>query len=104
MGLRRRRWVPTGREGRRGAIRGPRRSGRRAGRRARLRRGGAGHHLQRTACGRMNGRRGQGFGLALALLLAWLVVYPILIVAGGAPPTDAPRAVRSRPGERGALW
>ena len=52
----------------------------------------------------MNGRRGQVFGLALALLLAWLVVYPILIVAGDAAHADALRAFVSRPGEWAALW
>src|SRR5207245_2445658 len=44
------------------------------------------------------------FGLSLALLLAWLVVYPILIVAGDAAHADALRAFVSRPGEWAALW
>jgi iron(III) transport system permease protein len=46
----------------------------------------------------------QLLGLALALLLAWLVVYPILIVAGDAAHGDALRAFVDRPGEWAALW
>jgi iron(III) transport system permease protein len=49
-------------------------------------------------------RRAQAGGLALALLLAWLVVYPIAIVAGDATQGDALRAFASRPGEWAALW
>jgi iron(III) transport system permease protein len=41
---------------------------------------------------------------ALALLLAWLVVYPILIVAGDAANGTALRAFFTRPGEWAALW
>ncbi len=52
----------------------------------------------------MNGRRGQVVGLTLALLLAWLVAYPILVVAGDAAHGDALRAFVSRPGEWAALW
>ena len=52
----------------------------------------------------MSSRRGQLFGLAMVLLLAWLVAYPILIVAGDAAHVDALRAFVSRPGEWAALW
>ena len=52
----------------------------------------------------MSARRGQLFGLAMLLLLAWLVAYPILIVAGEAAHVDALRAFVSRPGEWAALW
>ncbi|OLC08198.1 MAG: hypothetical protein AUH42_02185, partial [Gemmatimonadetes bacterium 13_1_40CM_70_11] len=40
----------------------------------------------------------------MLLLLAWLVAYPILIVAGEAAHVDALRAFVSRPGEWAALW
>jgi iron(III) transport system permease protein len=49
-------------------------------------------------------RRTQAGGVVLALLLAWLVVYPIAIVAGDAAHGDALRAFVSRPGEWAALW
>jgi iron(III) transport system permease protein len=49
-------------------------------------------------------KRGQLAGLALAALLAWLVVYPIVIVAGDAAQGDALRAFVSRPSEWAALW
>ena len=49
-------------------------------------------------------KRGQLAGLGLAALLAWLVVYPILIVAGEAAQGDALRAFVSRPSEWAALW
>lgn len=38
------------------------------------------------------------------LLLAWLVLYPILIVVGDAAQGDAVRSFVTRPGEWGALW
>jgi len=53
---------------------------------------------------RRRGGGGQLFGVAMALLLAWLVAYPILIVAGDAVHSDALRAFVSRPGEWAALW
>ena len=40
----------------------------------------------------------------VTLLLAWLVVYPILIVAGEASNGAAIHAFLSRPGEWAALW
>ena len=40
----------------------------------------------------------------LVLLLAWLVVYPILIVAFDAADSAALRAFFTRPGEWAALW
>lgn len=43
-------------------------------------------------------------GVAVTLLLAWLVVYPILIVAGEAANGAALRAFVTRPGEWRALW
>jgi len=43
-------------------------------------------------------------GVALTLLLAWLVAYPILIVAGEAANGAAVRAFLTRPGEWRALW
>ncbi len=49
-------------------------------------------------------KRGQLAGLALAALLAWMVVYPILIVAGDAAQGEALRAFVSRPSEWAALW
>ena len=42
--------------------------------------------------------------LALALLLAWLVLYPILVVGAEAANATAWRAFLSRPGEWAALW
>ena len=42
--------------------------------------------------------------MAVTLLLAWLVVYPILIVAGEAANGAALRAFVTRPGEWRALW
>lgn len=49
-------------------------------------------------------RRAELAGLALAFLLAWLVVYPILIVTGDAAGGDALREFTRRPGEWAALW
>ena len=43
-------------------------------------------------------------GLGLTLLLAWLVVYPILVAAADAADATALRAFFSRPGEWAALW
>ena len=40
----------------------------------------------------------------LALLLAWLVIYPILVVAADAADATAVRAFLTRPGEWAALW
>jgi len=42
--------------------------------------------------------------LGLALLLAWLVIYPILVVAGDAADGAALREFFTRPGEWAALW
>jgi iron(III) transport system permease protein len=42
--------------------------------------------------------------LGLTLLLAWLVLYPILVVAADAADTTALRAFVTRPGEWSALW
>src|SRR3989441_3312127 len=54
----------------------------------------------------MNARLGPAAAAALTLLLAWLVLYPILVVvadaaAGG---SDAVTGFVTRPGEWGALW
>jgi len=49
-------------------------------------------------------RRGELAAVALALLLAWLVVYPILIVGADAADGSAIRAFFTRPGEWAALW
>jgi iron(III) transport system permease protein len=43
-------------------------------------------------------------GVALTLLLAWLIAYPILIVAGEAADSAAVHAFFTRPGEWRALW
>ena len=43
-------------------------------------------------------------GVLLALLLAWLVLYPILIVGGEAAHVGALRSFLSRPAEWSALW
>ena len=42
--------------------------------------------------------------MGLALLLAWVVIYPILIVAADAADWTAVRAFLTRPGEWAALW
>ena len=53
----------------------------------------------------MIGRRAAELaGLGLTLLLAWLVLYPILVVAGDAADAGALRAFFTRPGEWAALW
>ena len=51
-----------------------------------------------------NLRRADLVAAGLALLLAWLVIYPILIVAGDAADATAVRAFLTRPGEWAALW
>ena len=51
-----------------------------------------------------NLRRADLLAAGLALLLAWLVIYPILIVAGDAADATAVRAFLTRPGEWAALW
>jgi iron(III) transport system permease protein len=51
-----------------------------------------------------SGRRAELAGLALALLLAWLVAYPIIIVTADAASGDALREFARRPGEWAALW
>jgi iron(III) transport system permease protein len=52
------------------------------------------------------GRRKQSgaAGLALALLLAWLVLYPIVLLVLGGLHGDALRSFASRSGEWSALW
>ena len=50
------------------------------------------------------GRRIELAGLALTLLLLWLVAYPILIVTGDAASGAAVREFTQRPGEWAALW
>ncbi len=52
----------------------------------------------------MNPRLGLAGRAAFTLLLAWLVLYPILIVVGAAARPDALAAFASRPGEWRALW
>jgi len=49
-------------------------------------------------------RRSEIAALALTLLLGWLVIYPILVVAGDAAHPSALRDFFTRPGERAALW
>lgn len=49
-------------------------------------------------------QRGELAGLGLTLLLAWLVLYPILVVAADAADTTLLRTFVSRPGEWKALW
>jgi iron(III) transport system permease protein len=52
----------------------------------------------------VSSRFGPAARAALTLLLAWLVLYPILIAMGEAARGDAIRAFASRPGEWRALW
>ena len=52
----------------------------------------------------MTRRRVELLALGLTLLLAWLVLYPILVVAVDAADATALRAFFSRPGEWAALW
>jgi iron(III) transport system permease protein len=49
-------------------------------------------------------RRDQLWGLALALVLGWLVFYPILVVMMDAADAQALREFVARPGEWAALW
>ncbi|HYU10827.1 MAG TPA: iron ABC transporter permease [Gemmatimonadales bacterium] len=51
-----------------------------------------------------NLRRTDLLAVGLALLLAWVVIYPILIVAADAADWAAVRAFLTRPGEWAALW
>ena len=52
----------------------------------------------------MSARSGWFARAALTLLLAWLVLYPILVVVADAGRGDALATFVSRPGEWGALW
>src|SRR6267378_171432 len=81
------------------ALRGPGGARRCPGRRTRVRRSHAGDHVVIR-----NLRRADLVAAGLALLLAWLVIYPILIVAGDAADATAVRAFLTRPGEWAALW
>jgi iron(III) transport system permease protein len=49
-------------------------------------------------------RTAELLALGLTLVLAWLVIYPILIVAGDAANATALRDFFTRPGEWAALW
>ena len=49
-------------------------------------------------------RRSELAAAGLTLILAWLVIYPILVVAGAAADQTAIGAFLSRPGEWAALW
>ena len=51
-----------------------------------------------------NPRRTDLLAAGLALLLVWVVIYPILIVAADAADWTAVRAFLTRPGEWAALW
>ena len=52
----------------------------------------------------MNARLGLAARAAFTLLLAWLVLYPIVIVVHDAAQSDALAAFVSRPGEWRVLW
>ena len=52
----------------------------------------------------MNTRLGLAARAAFTLLLAWLVLYPIVIVVHDAAESDALAAFVSRPGEWRVLW
>src|SRR2546425_608192 len=99
---RRRRVVPGGRRPR-GALRGARRARGGASGRSRLRRGDTGADVRRGAPVSAGNRRGLP-GALLTLLLAWLVLYPILVVVAEAARGDAIAAFLSRGGEWHALW
>src|SRR5712691_5507171 len=99
---RRRRVLPRGR-GPRGAVGGGRRSRRGARGRSRLRRGDTGVDVRGGARVNPGNRRGLP-GALLTLLLAWLVLYPILVVVAEAARGDAIAAFLSRGGEWPALW
>jgi len=49
-------------------------------------------------------RRSELAAAALTLILAWIVIYPILVVAGAAADKTAIGAFLGRPGEWAALW
>src|SRR2546422_93463 len=83
--------------------RGPRRGGGGASGRSRLRRGDTGADVRRGAPVSAGNRRGLP-GALLTLLLAWLVLYPILVVVAEAARGDAIAAFLSRGGEWHALW
>src|SRR5439155_1064575 len=87
----------------RGATRGAGRPRRCPGRRAGAPGGGEGAPLRGAA---MTAReRGRVLAAAaLTLLLAWLVLYPILLVGVDAAHGDAIAAFARRPGEWQALW
>src|SRR3989454_483072 len=93
---------------RRGARRGAARPGRDPGRSVRapgepLRRGARGVDVRRGARVTPGTRRGLP-GALLTLLLAWLVLYPILVVVAEAARGDAIAVFLSRGGEWHALW
>jgi iron(III) transport system permease protein len=52
----------------------------------------------------MSRRAAELLGLGVTLLLAWMVLYPILIVGADAADGAAVRAFLTRPGEWAALW
>src|SRR5437667_303537 len=97
-----RRVLPRGR-GPRGALRGGRRARRGARGRSRLPRGDTGADVRRGARVNSGNRRGLP-GALLTLLLAWLVLYPILVVVAEAARGDAIAVFLSRGGEWHALW
>src|SRR3989454_2593614 len=97
-----RRVLPRGR-GPRGALRGARRARRGARGRSRLRRGDTRADVRRGARVNSGNRRGLP-GALLTLLLAWLVLYPILVVVAEAARGDAIAGFLSRGGEWHALW
>src|SRR5207245_1234235 len=99
---RRRRVVPGGRRPR-GALRGARRARGGTRGRSRLRRGDTGADVRRGAPVSAGNRRRLP-GALLTLLLAWLVLYPILVVVAEAARGDAIAAFLSRGGEWHALW
>src|SRR3989449_1400690 len=103
---RRRRVLPRGR-GPRGAVRGARRARRGPRGRSGLPRDGAGAAVPRGA--RVSWAPSRGFRHALprallTLLLAWLVLYPIVVVVAEAARGDALATFLSRGGEWHALW
>src|SRR5439155_156967 len=97
-----RRVLPRGR-GPRGALRGACRARRGARGRSRLRRGDTRADVRRGARVNSGNRRGLP-GALLTLLLAWLVLYPILVVVAEAARGDAIAVFLSRGGEWHALW
>src|SRR2546425_2448564 len=99
---RRRRVVPGGRRPR-GALRGARRARGGASGRSRLRRGDTGADVRRGAPVSAGNRRGLP-GALLTLLLAWLVLYPILVVVAEAARGDAIAAFLARGGEWHGPW